>query len=78
MCRRCLNLIETVELLEVKLITAKQTISDQFSKTVQNLLPEIEQLIQGQSNVTESLSSEEQTKTIEPFVELEKPVSFYD
>lgn len=77
MCRRCLSLIETVELLEVKLTSAKQTISDQFSKTIQLLMPEIEQLIQEQSNVSESLACEKQTKKIEPFVELEKAVSLF-
>ncbi|XP_075229447.1 uncharacterized protein LOC142329053 [Lycorma delicatula] len=39
MCRRCLNLIETVEVLEVKLTSVKQTLSENFSKTVQYFLP---------------------------------------
>lgn len=42
MCRRCLQLVETVEVLEVKLTTVKQTLSDNFSKTVQFFLPTVE------------------------------------
>lgn len=42
MCRRCLQLVETVEVLEVKLTTVKQTLSDNFSKTVQFFMPSIQ------------------------------------
>lgn len=41
MCRRCLNLVETVEVLEIKLTTVKQTLGDSFSKTVQLFVPVI-------------------------------------
>lgn len=39
MCRRCLQLVETVEVLEVKLTTVKRILSDNFSKTIQFYLP---------------------------------------
>lgn len=50
-CRRCLNLIETVEVLEVKLKTAKQTICDNFSKTVQQYVPDVEELLDSSAQI---------------------------
>lgn len=52
MCRRCLNLIETVEVLEVKLKTAKQTICDSFSKTVQQFVPDVEELLDSSAQIS--------------------------
>ncbi|XP_054275639.1 gastrula zinc finger protein XlCGF46.1-like [Macrosteles quadrilineatus] len=45
MCRRCLNLVETIEVLEVKLSTAKQTLNDNFSKTIQQSVPIIDDIL---------------------------------
>lgn len=52
MCRRCLNLIETVEVLEVKLKTAKQTICDSFSKTVEQFVPDVEELLDSNAQIS--------------------------
>lgn len=48
-CRRCLNLVETVEVLEVKLKTTKQNIRDNFIKTLQLVAPDLDPVLK--SNV---------------------------
>lgn len=74
MCRRCLNLIETVEVLEVELNTAKKSINESFSKTIQLLVPDFGQFLQDQNS--ETLCSENENKLSDKVVE--KSVSLFE
>ncbi|XP_046682389.1 zinc finger protein 836-like [Homalodisca vitripennis] len=85
MCRRCLNLIETVEILEVKLKTTKQAINDSFLKTVQQLMPEVDQMLEEgvqivvqvehllqNEKVSKSLPTEDNNKLENSIVEMDQ------